>query len=961
MNSNGKLFSYSVSREVIYLYIFLILVYFVGFKILTASEIKISSVLEDGNIEGRVTDEYGQSINDLIVTACLYDSTSFCGGTRFEVKTNADGIYQFKIPEGKYVVYINCHGHPGHFVSEIYPGINSISYNERIKAIPLDVVGNQTISGINFSLPVGFTISGRLIDNEGQPVLGAGGNISSIFQNIEFGEYLGFGTSGIDGSFKINVPAGSYQLEFGKGNDGYTVRKNLVIKDNVDLGDVLFADVLESPSLTFDPQVQKEGYTVENVVPGALNSPFDVTVAANNIYTSGFGIYIVEEDGNEKFISDTNVHAIDAGPDGNLYGCSGDEHIFRIIPGGNTEIVGELLPITPHSSDLTVAPNGTIWIGRNHWDGINPGITDTRLYKLSKTGVLDTIGTGYSTEVLALDFSIGGQLYMTTTTGLFMIDTTNGSKSLLVSLPSLPAEKGLVISPDGNFYISSQGSENDIIYRVTPTGEISTFTTLPPGGIEGLAYLSNDYIVATMRKTGSVYRVQTSGQWETLSPGNGMSTPMSIAFDLNEDLFVLSDEAYGIFKIIDGYADFFVEVVSFVSPEGYMAFEPSGNFFFTEAAPGFPSRLVVVSSNGSINEVTTDLDYPSGLAFSPQGTLFVAENVSGEISIIEQNGIVRTYLDGLTRPRCIAFDNYGNLYVAEFSGVIDNPDDVSDNPGSNSIWKIDSNNERILFAELAMSSFTISPSNEIYATGRIGSQSGIFLIKSNGQVETFAVGFIDALGLAFDIQGNLYVSDKKHNSVTKISGFPDGLIRGFVKDVINNRPVKNARISIKSNYPIVLGTEVKTDSTGFYSIHAAPRTYSLMASFGANNSSTQQATISIDDTLNINFDINIPTNIDLISHDIPKYYELSQNYPNPFNSETKIKFQIPKTSNITLKIYNVNGQEIKTLLDKPKQAGYYSSIWEGLDNSGKIVSSGIYFYVMKSKYFTRIKKMTLIQ
>ena len=77
-------------------------------------------------------------------------------------------------------------------------------------------------------------------------------------------------------------------------------------------------------------------------------------------------------------------------------------------------------------------------------------------------------------------------------------------------------------------------------------------------------------------------------------------------------------------------------------------------------------------------------------------------------------------------------------------------------------------------------------------------------------------------------------------------------------------------------------------------------------------------------------------------------FTLSQNYPNPFNPETTISFYLPNTSVITLKVYNINGQEIKTLITEEYQSGNYCVKWDGTDNAGRKVASGIYVYIMRT-------------
>ncbi|UCE04366.1 MAG: immune inhibitor A, partial [bacterium] len=93
---------------------------------------------------------------------------------------------------------------------------------------------------------------------------------------------------------------------------------------------------------------------------------------------------------------------------------------------------------------------------------------------------------------------------------------------------------------------------------------------------------------------------------------------------------------------------------------------------------------------------------------------------------------------------------------------------------------------------------------------------------------------------------------------------------------------------------------------------------------------------------------------------LPTEYSLSQNYPNPFNPETTIKYQIVKDGWITLRIYNLLGQIVYTLVDEHQKAGKYNINWDGKDNWGKQVTAGIYFYSIKSGSFHKSKKMILL-
>jgi hypothetical protein len=95
---------------------------------------------------------------------------------------------------------------------------------------------------------------------------------------------------------------------------------------------------------------------------------------------------------------------------------------------------------------------------------------------------------------------------------------------------------------------------------------------------------------------------------------------------------------------------------------------------------------------------------------------------------------------------------------------------------------------------------------------------------------------------------------------------------------------------------------------------------------------------------------------------IPKKYELSQNFPNPFNPATTIRFGLPRDERVTLKVYNLLGEEVITLVnDEPRAAGYYAAIWDGRNKDGQIVASGVYVYRMQASGFMINKKMILVQ
>ena len=100
----------------------------------------------------------------------------------------------------------------------------------------------------------------------------------------------------------------------------------------------------------------------------------------------------------------------------------------------------------------------------------------------------------------------------------------------------------------------------------------------------------------------------------------------------------------------------------------------------------------------------------------------------------------------------------------------------------------------------------------------------------------------------------------------------------------------------------------------------------------------------------------IITGVEEIKNNMPTSYSLSQNYPNPFNPSTTINFSVPKSSIVTIKIYDILGSEVKTLVSEEKAAGNYNVQF---DDSG--LPSGVYFYRMQAGSFAETKKLILMK
>ncbi|MBN2355042.1 Ig-like domain-containing protein [candidate division KSB1 bacterium] len=94
---------------------------------------------------------------------------------------------------------------------------------------------------------------------------------------------------------------------------------------------------------------------------------------------------------------------------------------------------------------------------------------------------------------------------------------------------------------------------------------------------------------------------------------------------------------------------------------------------------------------------------------------------------------------------------------------------------------------------------------------------------------------------------------------------------------------------------------------------------------------------------------------------VPTSFELSQNYPNPFNPTTTLRYQIPSASRVRVDVFNTRGQLIRTLVDADVQAGFHTIVWDGRNQSGTPVVSGVYYYRMVTEGFTMTRKMALLK
>ena len=252
--------------------------------------------------------------------------------------------------------------------------------------------------------------------------------------------------------------------------------------------------------------------------------------------------------------------------------------------------------------------------------------------------------------------------------------------------------------------------------------------------------------------------------------------------------------------------------------------------------------------------------------------------------------------------------------------------------------------------------------------------TGDFSLQANSPC--IDAGLPDTTGLElpqFDLNGNDRITDGNSDGNLYID---IGALE-FSETIINNPPkiekITNFEFINTENYNINLDTCVTDEEDLPENIHwnivshdnnLRITTANHLVIFTAPNwaGKTNVTFIASDnsggsDTITVECTVNPPTSIDLDLNSNPKEFFLYQNYPNPFNPITSINYQLAKTSNVNLSIYNILGKKVVTLVTAKQQVGLYKIEWDASN-----FASGVYYYILKTdKGFTQSRKLILLR
>ena len=510
---------------------------------------------------------------------------------------------------------------------------------------------------------------------------------------------------------------------------------------------------------------------------------------------------------------------------------------------------------------------------------------------------------------------------------------------------------GISTDADGNSYITGQ---------FKGTASFGSFTLTSIG--------DDDIFVAKISADGNwLWAENAGGSFDD----NGYGISISVDGNVYVTGYFQSTASFGSFTLTSsGHGDIFVAKM-----------DAAGNWLWAEKAGGSYydyGRGISISADGNLYVTgwfngTASFGYFT-LTSSGNDDIFVAKmDAAGNWLWAEKaGGISNDY------GRVISTDADGNVYVTGyFFGTASFGSFTLTSSGNTDIFvaKMDADGNW-LWAEKAGGSdwdkgygISTDADGNVYVTGYFKGLAsfGSFNLTSSGSCDVFLAkisadgnwlwakkaggsSLDTGYGISTSADGNVYVTGYFFGTASfgsftlNSSGGGDIFVAKMDADGNWLWAKKAGGSDYDSGYGISISTDGNVYVTGYF--------YSITAIFGSFTlTSSGEYDIFV---AKLNSSVSVENEIILTE------IELS-NYPNPFNPETTISFSIPKISKVEISIYNIKGQKIKTLTNESFQRGYHEFIWNGRDENGIPVSSGIYFYKIETDNFSVIKKCILLK
>lgn len=330
------------------------------------------------------------------------------------------------------------------------------------------------------------------------------------------------------------------------------------------------------------------------------------------------------------------------------------------------------------------------------------------------------------------------------------------------------------------------------------------------------------------------------------------------------------------------------------------------------------------------------------------------------------------------RAEAIAVDSSGNVYVTGGSGDDGGTDyaTIKYYPNGDTAWvrRFDGTgnwNDRAR-------AITVDDSGSVYVTGPGGT------IKYDAHGNQLWTGFFGGIDIALDVTAHVYVTGTIDDDYVTVGYHPDGdtaWLRTY--DGPGNARDSACAIDVDGSGNVYVTGETQSD--GIEKDYATVKYDSLGNEVwvrmydGPISESDAARAIAIDDSgyvyvtgtsydggaykdfVTIKYIQSSDVEDENGARERPSEFALSQNYPNPFNQSTKIEFALRKSGFVSLILYDLLGRKVRTLVSERLIPGYKSVLWDGKNDSGDDVASGIYFYQLKVGDFSETKKLVLLK
>ena len=612
----------------------------------------------------------------------------------------------------------------------------------------------------------------------------------------------------------------------------------------------------------------------------------------------------------------------------------------------------------------------------------------SNLYRINAaTGAANLVGNTFLFSLEAIAFDANDVLYGVAALEevLYIIDPETGQTNL-VGRVGAPI-RGLAFDPTDGTLWGSEGAGEDGIYTIdtangaaTKIGDTGLGVSTPDihfdengnlFGVKGGGQGVND-LIAINKSTGA----------GTVIGAIGIGAVSGLAFRPP----VLQGPQIGVtpplldFKYVEAGVGTTMKVsVNSIGTQGLIInnISVSSGTFSLSGLPSFPATLQ--AGNSATFDVTVTPTAPGPESATLTITSNDADNASVDVDLVARSVDLTSATPGV----CYAstgFRDEGNLLTinpATGSGTFVGATGLFAVPGLaiNSsgeiygvsgfpqchLYRIDTASGAAVFVAplnlISADAMAFDQNDNLYAIG-IEALSFLDLLTYNLYTinpQTAAVSLIgdtgDAFtGMAFDpTDGSMWVSTGSDNSANT----PDGI---FTMDPVTAVATLVGTTGLGSSTP-----DIHFDANGNLfgtkggGINSANNLISINKSNGAG---TVIGSIGFTSVSGLAFSPPDPNSVEQ-SDTIPNIFSLEQNYPNPFNPSTTIRYQLPEATRVSLVIFNLLGQEVRTMIKAEQVAGDYSVTWDGIDKFGKEVASGVYVYRLKAGEFTDVKKLAL--